>query len=117
MNRGPVEDAYEALNMVRRRAGLSDVKTGLSYEEFQQTVRDERSYELCFEGHRKQDLIRWGIYYETIKKTYDDLLGWHDDAVDYYLVGDNTVKGKHELLPIPQRDLDLMKQCKQNPNW
>ena len=117
LNRKPVDDAYEAVNMVRRRAGLSDLKTGMSYEDFRQAVRDERSYELCFEGHRKQDLIRWGIYYESIMKTYQDLTGWHENAVDCYMVGDYTVKGKHELLPIPQRELDLMKQCNQNPNW
>ena len=117
LNKKPVEDAYEAVNKVRRRAGLSDLKTGMSYEEFRQAVRDERSYELCFEGHRKQDLIRWGIYYETIQQTYQDLLGWQDKAVTCYLVGENTVKGKHELLPIPQRELDLMKKCVQNPNW
>ena len=116
LNNAPTPDAYVAINKVRRRAGLPEL-SGLSYEEFRQAVRDERSYELCFEGHRKQDLIRWGIYYETIKQTRLEMTGWHEEALDYYLVGEYTVKGKHELLPIPQRELDLMENCVQNPNW
>jgi hypothetical protein len=29
----------------------------------------------------------------------------------------NFVKGKNELLPIPQQDLDIKPNLKQNPNW
>lgn len=116
LNKAPTTDAYEAINIVRRRAGLSNL-SGLSYDQFRQSIRDERSHELCFEGHRKQDLIRWGIYYESIMQTRNDLNQWHEAANKYYLVGQYTVKGKHELLPIPQRDLDLMTSCSQNPNW
>ena len=117
LNKAPNDDAYAAINMVRRRAGLSNLTAGLSYEAFKQAVRDERSHELCFEGHRKQDLVRWGNYYETIQQTVSDLNDWHEEANTYYLIGEYTVKGKHELLPIPQRDLDMMTNCDQNPNW
>ena len=117
LNNAPTNDAYTAVNMVRRRAGLQDLTLGLSYEDFRQAVRDERSHELCFEGHRRQDLVRWGIYYETIQQAVSDLENWHGEANNYYLVGAYTVKGKHELLPIPQREIDMMKLCKQNPNW
>lgn len=117
LNKAPNTDAYAAINMVRRRAGLGTLKAGMSYQAFQQAVRDERSHELCFEGHRKQDLIRWGIYYNTIQQTVADLSLWHQDANANYLVGEYTVEGKHELLPIPQRDLDMMDKCRQNPNW
>ncbi len=36
---------------------------------FREAVRKERSYELSFEGHRRMDLVRWGIYYNTIQET------------------------------------------------
>ena len=117
LNKAPNNDAYAAINMVRRRAGLSNLPTGLSYEAFRQAIRDERSHELCFEGHRRQDLVRWGIYYDTIIQTESDLNAWHPDASKRYFVSTYTVKGKHELLPIPQRDLDMMTNCDQNPNW
>jgi hypothetical protein len=54
--------------MVRRRGFGQDITTasedadldaGLSYEEFQKAVCDERAWELAGEGHRRQGLIRW----------------------------------------------------------
>lgn len=123
---GPTTEAYEVINMVRRRGfgipvetanNISDLSPGMSYENFQQTVRNERAYELAFEGHRRQDLIRWGIYYESIRKTAQDLVDWYSDGAQYYICADYTQKNKHELLPIPQRDKDLLKQFSQNPGW
>ena len=119
---GPTNEAYEALNKVRRRAygnpsntTACDIPSGLDQEAFRQAVRDERAYELAFEGHRRMDLVRWGIYYQTIQNTYYDLLTWWPDA--NYVVQKYTIEGKHELLPIPQREMDLCKQFKQNPKW
>ena len=58
---GPTDEAYKAINMVRRRGFGLPVETdnsasdlsGLSYDEFQKAVRNERAYELAFEGHRR----------------------------------------------------------------
>lgn len=125
VNQGPVAEAYNAVNMVRRRGfGLdytvpsadADLDPGLSYEEFQKAVRDERSWELAGEAHRRQDLIRWGIYADVVAETYNELGTWHTNAYKYFLGGEYTQKGKHELLPIPQREVDLC-GYKQNPNW
>ena len=115
---GSIVDAVDAVNAVRRR-GFGDMKHDLSYglsrDELRDAIRKERAYELCFEGHRKQDLIRWGIYYDSIVDTAQELADWFANA--NYSVRMYTQKGRHELLPIPQRDLDLMKKCKQNPGW
>ncbi len=125
VNKGPVTAAFEAVNMVRRRGfGLdmnipsfvADLPAGLSYEEFRQAVRDERAWELVGEGHRRQDLIRWGIYYETVKATYVQQGIWHEEGQNYYLGGKYTQKNKHELLPIPQREVDLC-GFRQNRGW
>ena len=115
---GSIVDAVDAVNAVRRRGfGDSDhdLSYGLSREALREAIRKERAYELCFEGHRKQDLIRWGIYYQTIRNTAQELVNWFSNA--NYTVGRFTIEGRHELLPIPQRELDLMTQCKQNPGW
>lgn len=126
VHQGPTYEAYEAVNMVRRRgygldiataSATADLESGLSYKEFRQAVRNERSWELAFEGHRRQDLIRWGIYYDTVSETYQHLTTWSDTAPNYYLAGIYTQKNKHELLPIPQREMDLCTQFKQNPGW
>lgn len=123
----PTSEAYEAINQVRRRgfgveditipSAEADLPAGLSYEQFQQAVRDERSYELCYEGHRRQDLVRWGIYYETVQETYRKLMDWHETGPDYYIGALYTFKNKNELLPIPQREMDLCEQFDQNVGW
>ena len=116
-SKGAVSEAFEALNMVRRR-GFGDNNhdiTGLDQEALREAIRQERAYELCFEGHRKQDLIRWGVYYTSLKETAQEIFDWYEGG--NYSVIRYTVEGRHELLPIPQRDLDLMTKCKQNPNW
>mgnify|MGYP000759672655 FL=1 len=87
----------------------------MSYEDFKKAVQNERAYELAFEGQRRQDLVRWGIYYESIVNTYKDIVGWYPEG--NFIAYTFTKKGKHELLPIPQRDLDLMKKFNQNPGW
>lgn len=115
---GPSAAAFEAVNMVRRRGfgdNLHNLPLSLSQEELREAIRKERAYELCFEGHRKQDLIRWGIYYQTIRQTAIELANWYDAA--NYSVARYTIEGRHELMPIPQRDLDLMTGCHQNPGW
>jgi len=121
---GPTDEAYAAINKVRRRGYGNPSNTsvcdlsGMSQDEFRQAIRDERAFELAFEGHRRMDLVRWGIYYETVQETDNALLAWWTGSGSYnYDVAKNTVKGKHELLPIPLREKDLCTQFKQNPNW
>lgn len=116
-SQGPTETAHAALNLVRRRA-FGDTKhdySGLSQTELRQAIRDERAYELCFEGHRKGDLIRWGIYYDTIRQTAQNMVDWYFDAV--YIVANYTKQGRHELMPIPQTELENMPKFHQNDGW
>lgn len=123
-NNGPTSEAYDAINQVRRRAyGFSTSRpsyvadlTGLDYEAFRQAVRDERGRELAYEGQRRQDLVRWGIYYESVKQTELDYMLWDETGAEYYIAGQYTQKNKNELLPIPQREVDLC-GYKQNEGW
>lgn len=118
-SQGPTETAHAALNLVRRRA-FGDQKhdlSNLSQDGLREAIRNERSYELCFEGHRKCDLIRWGIYYSTIRQTAQDIVDWSATTKSSYLIYDYTREGRNELMPIPQTQLDLMPKFKQNPGW
>ena len=126
IKKAPTTAAYEAINMVRRRAfGRADLTaecpeadlSGLDYQQFQKAIQDERAYELCFEGNRKQDLIRWGIYYKTIENVVDRLNSFSEEYGSKYSWYWKTIEGKHELQPIPQREKDLMIKYDQNPNW
>lgn len=121
---GPTTDAYAAVNAVRKRGYTQPGGTagndyalpeGLDQASFRKAVQQERAYELAFEGQRRLDLVRWGIYSETIQNTYNELKNWWSSA--NYVVYDYTEKGKHELMPIPQREMDLCTQFNQNPKW
>lgn len=123
---GPTSEAYEAINMVRRRGYGKAINTptsacdlsGLDETGFREAVRKERAYELAFEGHRRMDLVRWGVYYQTIQNTKKALKNWWstEGSDPNYAVQTYTIEGKHELFPIPQREIDLS-NFTQNPKW
>ena len=55
---GPSTEAYNAINMVRQRAGLVDLTAGMSSSDFDDAVIAERNWELAFEMNRWFDLVR-----------------------------------------------------------
>jgi starch-binding outer membrane protein, SusD/RagB family len=97
-------DALVYLNRVRERARggngavLPDIVT-TNKEELDDIIFDERRHELALESHRLWDLIRTERAAEVLGP-----LGFET--------------GKHELLPIPQSEIDLTnKRITQNPKW
>ncbi|MFA6404201.1 MAG: RagB/SusD family nutrient uptake outer membrane protein [Salinivirgaceae bacterium] len=55
---GADASAYDAINQVRKRAGLDDLPQGMSAQDFANAVIDERGWELAGEGQRWYDLLR-----------------------------------------------------------
>ena len=100
---GNTDDAYEFVDRVRARVGLPALPTGMSQQDFLTQIKHERLLELTGEGHRWNDLKRWG--------DLGPALTLKDPAFD------NFITGKHELLPIPQVDLDINPNLDQNPKW
>lgn len=102
---GPTREAYEAIDKVRSRAGiekLADIAPTLSKDEFRDSVFQERRKEFAFEYKRWFDLSRRGADYFV--KTL-------------HAAGKPNAQAKHIHLPIPQRELDLNPNLKQNPDW
>jgi hypothetical protein len=86
--------------------------------------RVERSLELCFEGHRWKDLVRWGI----VKDVFDELRSdekWREDFAiilnissggvaplyinerirpDFFIAAQNYVSDQHDYFPIPTQE-------------
>jgi starch-binding outer membrane protein, SusD/RagB family len=103
---GSTTQAYQHVDRVRERAGLEKLSVampGLNQQQFLEQLKHERITELTGEGHRWNDLARWG-----------DLgpeLAPHDPVFADFVVG------KHELIPIPQLEIDFNPLLEQNPNW
>jgi tetratricopeptide (TPR) repeat protein len=100
---GQTELAEDYLNMVRNRAGLDDIQSGLSQAAFLEAVLHERRMELAFEGQRWFDLIR-------VNNGQYGLEFLHS-------IGKNNATQKHLLLPIPQIELDRNPNLTQNPGY
>ncbi|MEG1758842.1 MAG: RagB/SusD family nutrient uptake outer membrane protein [Alistipes sp.] len=119
----PTQEAYDCVKRVRDRAGIQTVDFGAvgSYKEFQNFVRNERGRELAFEGLRKWDLIRWGIFVEAMNgyaKLATDKR-WSKDANTSRRATETgtSVQARHIYLPIPSTELGVNKLLKQNPLW
>lgn len=66
-NGAPNTEAYAAVNIVRARVGLGELKPGLSKEAFRAAVLKERACEFGFEENRWYDLVRWKLEGEFTK--------------------------------------------------
>lgn len=133
---GNLEAARGYVNQIRRRAANPDgfVKTAAGtpaanyvISEYtapwadqavaRKAVQFEERLEFGMEGHRRFDLVRWGIAAETLNAYY---------AVEgnkrAYLKGVQFVPGKHEYFPIPLQEIlnsqvNGQPTLKQNPGY
>ena len=104
--KGPTTEAYEAVNEIRRRAGVDEIEN-YDYQKFKLFIQDERARELCYEGHRRFDLVRWGILVETVKKISKEINSRGDEYVDE----------RHNLCPIPETEIIKNGNLEQNPGY
>ena len=104
MSAGPDASAYDAVNQVRRRAGLSDLTPGLSREAFRDTVVMERGWEFAGvePAARWFDLIRT----ETVGKSTQ----YRDAKEDPLKNIPSDTEHTFYWAPIPINDAEL------NPN-
>jgi hypothetical protein len=103
LNSGPTQEAYDAINRVRNRAGLPDLSGSHDYESFLKAVQDERFKELAGEGQRLYDLRRWG--FNTLKERVE-------------LSNSRASVEAHEVLwPIPSYELGMNPEINQNAGY
>lgn len=99
-------EALSYLEMVRKRARGSNnfilpEITVTNQTLLREKIRHERRVELAMEQQRWFDLVRWGQAAEAMQAA-----------------GKDFVAGKHELMPIPQSEIDLAGGAlEQNPNY
>ncbi len=107
---GPNQDALWYLNEIRRRSNASQKNLAdfATKEALRSTVIEERARELAFEGDRRWDLIRWGIYLPVM-----NAIGGNDERGVK-----KTRENKHLLFPIPSSEISTNKNIhSNNPGW
>ena len=108
---------------LRKRAGVQTPSFSKynTYEKFRQFVRNERARELCFEGLRKHDLIRWGIYYESMMEVRNMAMSnskWSGTgSARNFITLTGRMSKRNNYLPIPSIELAVNTGMKQNPLW
>ncbi|GAB1464104.1 RagB/SusD family nutrient uptake outer membrane protein [Pedobacter sp.] len=118
---GDKDLAKEQINIVRRRAildGTTDREiTTTDYTALKEIIIEERARELCFEGLRKNDLVRWGIF--TTSMQY--LSGLVPVGTTSYIVAARTyyanAKARDVLWPIPTYEMTVNRLLTQNVGW
>lgn len=90
------ESGDEELNAVRNRVGMPSLPATLD------NILDERLLELVWEGWRRQDMIRFGIY----NKQYD-----------IHTPSEADKKGYTTVFPIPGKVRELNPNLEQNPGY
>lgn len=121
---GNTTEAWTLLNKVRVRANATPINA-INYAslmkapkvynlafiddsdeagKFRTALYWERGFELAFEGQRKYDLIRWGILGDALLLAQTKM---PKALKGKYVAGDNFVKGKNELFPIPLDEMQV----------
>lgn len=90
------EDGSLELNEVRNRVGMPYREATL------ENILEERLLELVWEGWRRQDMVRFGLYH----KSYDQRTQLPDEKSGYTTV-----------FPIPQKSIDLNPRLHQNRGY
>ena len=98
---GPNAETFSIINTIRSRAGLDPIaSTGLDKSALRTRILQERQWELCFEGTRRQDLIRNGTFISNAHSR-----------------GKSAAKDFHVLFPIPQEVINENPNVQQNPGY
>lgn len=118
-------EAVRQVNKVRARANATAVQTdtAMTQEEVFNLIVDERARELCFEGKRRFDLIRWGIYGTKMAEAKVYYLNptnpnWVTAAM--MAAFNNYDSSRTDILPIPDAEINrnnLINQADQNMGW
>ena len=112
--------AREAVNIIRSRNGVQmpEFQNGMEVETFKTRLRNERRVELAFEGHRFWDMRRWNaldqmnkVYILKIEKSGDEFI------YTKKLHATRNFSAKMNFYPIPNTELFINENLKQNEGW
>ncbi|MEG2780798.1 MAG: RagB/SusD family nutrient uptake outer membrane protein [Bacteroidales bacterium] len=99
--------------------GMPKIPAGLSQAEMRERVKNERTIELCFEGHYLYDILRWKDGAKHMKSIYgvDPVKDGDSYTYNRVLIEDRVFdEGRMYLYPIPKEQVYSM-EIAQNPGW
>lgn len=107
---GPDATVYDALNQIRKRAGMPNVTTGLSKDQLRDEIRHERRIELTGEGLYYADIRRWKTAETVMNATVRNFKG--------VVVATRRFNAQRDYLwPIPSTAIQFNPALEQNPNF
>lgn len=106
--------AAEYVNAIRSRAKLPALAS-VTMED----IKTEKRLELCFECVRFQDLVRWGDAEKYLGQQGASIPAFSSNGTEAKAFSNSTCgfKAKHNLLPIPRKEIELNKNMSQNTGW
>ncbi|MFP5436276.1 MAG: RagB/SusD family nutrient uptake outer membrane protein [Bacteroidia bacterium] len=107
---GQTSQAYSYIQQVRNRVNLPDlatVKPNMSQGQMRDQIAHERFLEFSTEGHRFDDIRRWGWLQDATK------LAWLKSRDAEF----NTYQPGREFFPIPQLEMDNNPGTVQNDSY
>lgn len=119
--------AYDCLNRVRRRGHGLPEDVPAAAVDFARTpnksallaeIQDERARELAYEMLRKDDLVRWGIFYTKMKSA--ELVPPTSISESLYLYDSrclDNVEPRDVRWPIPAAEMNINSKLVQNEGW
>ncbi len=118
-----LQNGINAMNMVRRRAGLpSRVTTDQAIA--REYLRHERNIEFFGEGHRWFDIRRWMIAQDVIENVYEMKIKQFDNGnfewfLDKNAISDARVFNNNRFywIPLSRDEMKKAPQLQQNPGY
>ncbi|AYD48436.1 RagB/SusD family nutrient uptake outer membrane protein [Arachidicoccus soli] len=121
---GPDASVYNAINAIRKRAGLNPyaLPMGLSQIQMRSRIHHERRVEMAFEEQRFWDIRRWKIAGTVLNGTLHgmQITKNSDNTFTYKVVNADNVTfdaTKMYIYPIPYKETISNTSLTQNPNW
>ena len=136
---GPTAKALGYLNQVRNRVKITEydgtnfvalypswqaADAGINLNDpkdrFREVLFWERGWELCYEGHRRNDLVRWNRLVPTVRNVIQPDHEATNNGLNANLkvVSHLNIQDFHVLLPIPAEEIGVFNNdFEQNPGY
>lgn len=123
-SQGPNAEIYNAVEAIRKRAGLLpyQLATGLTKEQMRTVIRHERRIEFAAEeGHRLFDILRWKVAEDLLKGPMGGMR-WTKTGSTFTatrIVFETRKFNSPQMYyyPIPLVEMNKNNQLIQNPGW